>query len=85
MPKITLPRKDYSVNSDVARSNWLITKLRKDGRIYDARKMFDEMPERDVITWTTLITGYIKCGMIAEARKLFDRLDAKKMCSLGLP
>ncbi|XP_030509828.1 pentatricopeptide repeat-containing protein At2g35030, mitochondrial [Cannabis sativa] len=77
-PKITLPRKYYSLNSDVARSNWLITKLSRNGKIYDARKVFDEMPERDVITWTTVITGYVKCGMIDEARKLFDRIDAKK-------
>ncbi|XP_062112021.1 pentatricopeptide repeat-containing protein At2g35030, mitochondrial [Humulus lupulus] len=77
-PKITLSRKDYSANSEVARSNWLITKLSRDGKIYEARKVFDEMPETDVITWTTVITGYVKCGMIEEARKLFDRIDAKK-------
>ncbi|KAL5546542.1 hypothetical protein UlMin_006229 [Ulmus minor] len=72
------PGRDFSENSDVARSNWMITKLSKEGRIYDARKVFDEMPEPDVITWTAVITGYIKCGMVEEARKLFDRVDAKK-------
>ncbi|PON83214.1 DYW domain containing protein [Trema orientale] len=77
-PKIRLPGKDYSANSDVARSNWLITKLSRDGKICEARKVFDEMPERDVITWTTVITGYMKCGMIEEGRRLFDRVDAKK-------
>ncbi|EXB41187.1 hypothetical protein L484_005223 [Morus notabilis] len=77
-PKILLLERDYSVNSGVARSNWWLTKLSKSGRIGDARQVFDEMPDRDVITWTTVITGYARCGMIEEARKLFDRADAKK-------
>ncbi|KAI3421565.1 uncharacterized protein J3R85_012065, partial [Psidium guajava] len=55
-----------------------ITKLGKDGRIVEARKVFDEMAVRDEIAWTTLISAYIKCGLIEEARKLFDRIDAKK-------
>ncbi|KAL2482998.1 Pentatricopeptide repeat-containing protein [Forsythia ovata] len=44
----------------------------------EARKLFDEMPDPDVISWTALISGYIKCGMMKEARRLFDRDDAKK-------
>lgn len=77
-PRITMPDRDYSANSIVAKSNWLITKLSKDGKIGEARQVFDEMPEKDVVTWTTVITGYIKCGMLEEARRLFDRVDAKK-------
>lgn len=77
-PKIALPGRDYSANSDVARSNWLITKLSKDGKLFEARQQFDKMPDKDVVTWTTVITGYIRCGMIEEARRLFGRVDAKK-------
>lgn len=76
--ELAIPRLDHTVNQDVARSNWMITKLSREGRIVEARNMFDEMPDPDVITWTAVISGYIKCGMIGEARKLFDRIDAKK-------
>lgn len=76
--KISSTDRDYSANSTVARTNWLITKLGKEGRIGEARRVFEEMPDRDVVSWTAVITGYIKCGMIEEARKLFDRIDAKK-------
>ena len=76
--KISIPRKDFTVDGNVARCNWMITNLSKDGRIMEARRLFDEMREPDVITWTTVISGYIKCGMIEEARRLFDRVDAKK-------
>ncbi|XP_021282447.1 pentatricopeptide repeat-containing protein At2g35030, mitochondrial-like [Herrania umbratica] len=78
--KTTIPRIDYSANSSVAQSNWLITKLSEEGKISQVRKLFDQMPDRDkdVITWTALISGYIKLGLIEEARRLFDRVDSKK-------
>ncbi|XP_028773369.1 pentatricopeptide repeat-containing protein At2g35030, mitochondrial [Neltuma alba] len=64
-------------NLEMKHSNILISNLCKEGRIDEARKVFDEMVERDVVLWTTMITGYIKCGMMNEARRLFDRVDAK--------
>ncbi|CAJ1932981.1 unnamed protein product [Sphenostylis stenocarpa] len=67
-----------AIHSDMKRCNIFISGLCRDGKIDDARKMFDEMPERDTGLWTTMISGYLKCGLIKEARKLFDRLDAKK-------
>lgn len=78
--KTTIPRIDSSANSSVARSNWLITKLSKEGKMSQVRKLFEKLPERDkdVITWTAVISGYIKLGLIEEARKLFDRVDSKK-------
>ncbi|CAA7040603.1 unnamed protein product [Microthlaspi erraticum] len=60
------------------RPEWLIGKLCRDGRIGEARKLFDGLPERDVITWTDLITGYTKLRNMREARELFDRADSKK-------
>uniref|UniRef100_A0A2N9EDY3 Pentatricopeptide repeat-containing protein n=1 Tax=Fagus sylvatica TaxID=28930 RepID=A0A2N9EDY3_FAGSY len=78
MTKFEIPRRDYSANMYLVRTNWLITKNFREGRIGDARRVFDQMCERDVVTWTTVITGYIKCGMVEEARRLFDRVDAKK-------
>ncbi|KAJ9184958.1 hypothetical protein P3X46_004642 [Hevea brasiliensis] len=77
-PKISSPDRDHSANSNLARSNWLITRLCKERKINEARQMFDKMRERDVVTWTTMITGYVKCGLLAEARRLFDRADAMK-------
>ncbi|KDP26242.1 hypothetical protein JCGZ_22488 [Jatropha curcas] len=77
-PKISLPDSDFSANSNIARSNWLVTRLCREGKLNEARQMFDKLRERDVVTWTAVITGYIKCGLIAEARRLFNRADAVK-------
>ncbi|KAF1870042.1 hypothetical protein Lal_00017622 [Lupinus albus] len=60
------------------RCNSSISSFCREGKIDLARKLFDEMSERDIGLWTTMISGYVKCGMIKEARKLFDRLDSKK-------
>ncbi|XP_077222484.1 uncharacterized protein LOC143856222 [Tasmannia lanceolata] len=76
--RISTLERDYSIDQNVARSNWMITKLSREGKISEARRVFDEMPQRDVVTWTTVISGYIKCGMIKEARLLFDNIYAKK-------
>uniref|UniRef100_A0A0E0J893 Pentatricopeptide repeat-containing protein n=1 Tax=Oryza nivara TaxID=4536 RepID=A0A0E0J893_ORYNI len=40
----------------------------------DAGKMFDEMPERDVVSWTTLVDGYARAGLADEAWRLFCRM-----------
>ncbi|KAJ1393976.1 Tetratricopeptide-like helical domain superfamily [Sesbania bispinosa] len=68
----------FSLRLGMKRCNFFISRLCREGKIDEARKLFDEMAERDIGLWTTMISGYIKCGMIKEARKLFDRLDAKK-------
>ncbi|GMH00689.1 hypothetical protein Nepgr_002528 [Nepenthes gracilis] len=70
--------KDDSGHRHVARSTWLIARLSREFRMVEARKVFDEMPDRDVVTWTTIISGYLKCGMLREARRLFDRGDSVK-------
>ncbi|CAN6468138.1 unnamed protein product [Victoria cruziana] len=36
-----------------------------------ARKLFDEMPQRDVVSWTTLISGYAKNERFVDAFFLF--------------
>ncbi|KAM7271081.1 hypothetical protein ACFE04_030295 [Oxalis oulophora] len=75
---ILMNEKDYSLSADIARSNWVITKFSRDGKLNEARKLFDELPERDVVTWATLISGYVKYGSFDEARRLFSRCDAIK-------
>lgn len=39
----------------------------------DACKAFDEMPERNVVSWSGLISGYAQMGYEADAVRLFKR------------
>lgn len=42
-----------------------------------AKKLFDEMPERDELTWTTIITGYVRNDDLATARGILDGMTEK--------
>ncbi|KAI3850292.1 hypothetical protein MKX03_028848 [Papaver bracteatum] len=46
-------------------------------RMEEACRIFDEMPERNVYSWTSLLSGYIRIGQIDEARRLFDQMPDK--------
>ncbi|EXB68664.1 hypothetical protein L484_024678 [Morus notabilis] len=39
--------------------------------IWDARKLFDGMPQRDLVAWSALISGYSSRGLVEEAKGLF--------------
>ncbi|KAL5582394.1 hypothetical protein UlMin_014836 [Ulmus minor] len=39
--------------------------------IDDAQKVFEEIPQRDLIQWNVLMNGYIGCGLDSEAMKVF--------------
>ncbi|KAJ6922619.1 hypothetical protein NC652_016307 [Populus alba x Populus x berolinensis] len=46
----------------------------KCGFLECGQKVFDEMPNRDVISWTTLFSAYMKNGNMKSAGELFDGL-----------
>ncbi|XP_020595021.1 pentatricopeptide repeat-containing protein At4g16470-like, partial [Phalaenopsis equestris] len=41
----------------------------------DARRVFDELPDRNVITWTSLISGYGLHGKVREVIQLFHQME----------
>lgn len=53
----------------------------KCGELGNARRLFDEMPFRDVASWNTLISGYMKDGAINLAREMFDQMPIKNIVS----
>ncbi|PON59466.1 Tetratricopeptide-like helical domain containing protein [Parasponia andersonii] len=44
----------------------------------DARKVFDEVPQRDHFRWNVLMDGYIRCGLASEALRVFQDMLAIK-------
>ncbi|CAL2275084.1 unnamed protein product [Prunus armeniaca] len=49
----------------------LVDMYGKCGVVEDARKVFDGMPERNVVTWNSVIVGYVQNGLNDEAIKVF--------------
>ncbi|CAI9776134.1 unnamed protein product [Fraxinus pennsylvanica] len=51
------------------------------GSLVEAKKVFDEMPERNLVTWNVLISGFCKWGEIESARAVFDVMPEKNVVS----
>lgn len=65
-----------STNS-VAVLTAILNLFAKFGRVDDARKIFDEIPEKDVVTWNAMIGGYSQNQRPVEAIKLFRQMQDK--------
>ncbi|KAJ8479761.1 hypothetical protein OPV22_023488 [Ensete ventricosum] len=52
----------------------MYSKLGQNGDIHAARKLFDEMPERNVATWNAMITGLAHFELDEEGLEFFRRM-----------
>lgn len=59
-------------NSSVYVDNNLISAYMKFGKLIEARKVFDKMSERNVVSWTAVLNGYYRFGLDDEALQLFS-------------
>ncbi|KAL5219725.1 hypothetical protein ABZP36_024438 [Zizania latifolia] len=62
--------------ADVVSWNTVIGGYVKRGEIENAKRVFDEMPERDGVSWSTMVGGYAGAGELDVAREMFDRMPA---------
>ncbi|XP_057482690.1 pentatricopeptide repeat-containing protein At3g26782, mitochondrial [Actinidia eriantha] len=64
----------FGFGSDLFVSSALIDMYSKCSQLHDARKMFDEIPQRNVVSWTSLLTGYVQNDNATKALSLFKEL-----------
>ncbi|XP_010446974.1 PREDICTED: pentatricopeptide repeat-containing protein At4g35130, chloroplastic [Camelina sativa] len=60
--------------SDVYVCNSLISMYMKLGCAWDAEKVFDEMPERDIVSWNSMISGYLALEDGSRSLMLFKEM-----------
>ncbi|CAO2829008.1 unnamed protein product [Amaranthus hypochondriacus] len=60
-----------SMNLSVFVDNNLINGYLRFGKLGEARKVFDEMSERSIVSWTAMLNGYLKFGFQDEAISVF--------------
>ncbi|KAJ8633999.1 hypothetical protein MRB53_027335 [Persea americana] len=54
----------------------LINMYVKCGQVEDARKVFDGMPDRNVVCWTLMIARYGQLGLFKDVIELFREMQA---------
>lgn len=59
---------------DVYVQNTLISMYADCGSLSDARKVFDESPVLDLVSWNSILAGYVQMGDVEEAKVLFDEM-----------
>ncbi|KAL6145858.1 hypothetical protein ACLB2K_056542 [Fragaria x ananassa] len=59
---------------DIVLQNHILNMYGKCGSFWDARKVFDEMPERNVVSWTSLIAGYSQNRQEDKAVELYFQM-----------
>ncbi|XP_047339891.1 putative pentatricopeptide repeat-containing protein At3g49142 [Impatiens glandulifera] len=64
--------------SSLFTGNGLVSMYGKCGYLVDARQMFDEMSQRDVVSWNSIVAGYSQKGCFNDAL-----LACNEMLSLG--
>ncbi|KAI4297740.1 hypothetical protein L6164_037611 [Bauhinia variegata] len=67
--------------SNVVLSSSLVDAYVKCREMAYARTLFDEMPIRDVLAWTTLVSGYALWGDMDSASELFNQMPQKNSIS----
>ncbi|KAF3785471.1 Pentatricopeptide repeat-containing protein [Nymphaea thermarum] len=70
--------------NDVYVGSSLVSMYVKCGRVPDARVIFDGMPKRNTVTWTSMIAGYAQNGLGIEAISLFRSMKSRRIIANSL-
>jgi pentatricopeptide repeat protein len=64
-----------SLDRDIVIGNTLIDMYAKCNKLGDARRVFDGLPWRDIVSWGAVITGCVHCGDGAAALELYEEME----------
>ncbi|CAH1443091.1 unnamed protein product [Lactuca virosa] len=67
--------------SDVVVGTSMVNMYGKCCNVIDARKVFDEMPVKNVVTWNAMISGYMKNRETQPALQLFNKMSDRTSVS----
>ncbi|OAY68352.1 Pentatricopeptide repeat-containing protein, mitochondrial [Ananas comosus] len=69
----------YGIGDDICAGNSLVDMYLKNKHLDDAFRAFEEMSERDVVSWTEMAAGFLHCGLAAKALEVVNQM---KRCGI---
>ncbi|XP_070053253.1 pentatricopeptide repeat-containing protein At5g66520-like [Nicotiana tomentosiformis] len=69
----------FGFHSDVFVQNSLISLYSQCGSVGIARKVFDEMSNRDIVSWNSMVIGCLRNGELDMALELFRRMKKRNI------
>ncbi|KHN06558.1 Pentatricopeptide repeat-containing protein, partial [Glycine soja] len=70
-----------SSTHDAYHANLNIAALSRAGKADAARKLFDEMPIKDVVTWNSMLSAYWQNGLLQRSKALFHSMPLRNVVS----
>ncbi|KAI5664719.1 hypothetical protein M9H77_24042 [Catharanthus roseus] len=70
----------YGFGNDFAVGNCFLTMYVNCGSVELARKLFDDIPERELITWNAMISGYAQNGLATHVLDLYHEMLSFGVC-----
>ncbi|XP_058110633.1 pentatricopeptide repeat-containing protein At2g37310 isoform X1 [Magnolia sinica] len=65
----------HGFDSDLFVTNALVTFYARSGDLDLARKVFDGMPDRDIVSWNAMISGYSQNGYCDACLRLYQEME----------
>jgi pentatricopeptide repeat protein len=53
----------------------MITAYAKGGGMVSERKLFEEIPNKDLISWSSMMSGYSQASQFSDALELFRQMQ----------
>ncbi|XP_015873737.3 pentatricopeptide repeat-containing protein At2g29760, chloroplastic [Ziziphus jujuba] len=74
-----IERNEIRVNLTL--NNAMLDMYVKCGSIEDAKRLFDNMQEKDVVSWTTMLDGYAQLEKYDEAHRVFEAMPCQDIAA----
>ena len=73
--------KNNKFSDDIVLGNALVDMYAKCSRVSEARRVFDRMPVRNVVSETSMVSGYARAASIKAARFMFWKMKQRNVVS----
>ncbi|GAY33091.1 hypothetical protein CUMW_005580 [Citrus unshiu] len=74
----------FGLDLDFSVGNCLMTMYVKCGSVDYGRKLFDQVPEKGLITWNAMISGYAQNGLATHVLELYREMKSLGVCPDGV-